>query len=106
MWDLFKNAEALLWAVPLLPLIGFLINGLFGRRMSLASSGGVASAAVVISFICALGLFIYHMNIGEREVIQSSAFTWMNTGGFSINFGLYLDRLSSLYMLIITGVGA
>ena len=106
MLDVFKNAEFLLWAVPLLPLIGFLINGLFGRRMSLASSGGIASAAVVMSFICALGLFIYHMNMDGKQVIETSAFTWLKAGGFSINFGLYLDRLSSLYMLIITGVGA
>lgn len=106
MINVFNNPELLLWAVPLMPLFGFLINGLFGKRMSVASSGGIAAAAVVISFLCALGLFVYHMNMLGKETVQSSAFTWMQVGGFKINFGLYLDRLSSVYMLIITGIGA
>jgi NADH-quinone oxidoreductase subunit L len=104
MGKLFTNSDFLLWAVPLLPLIGALINGMFGRRMSLASSGGLASAAVLLSFLCAVGLFVYKMQIDEVETVSSVAFTWMQADGFHINFGLYLDRLSSVYMLIITGV--
>ncbi|MCB9932450.1 MAG: NADH-quinone oxidoreductase subunit L [Planctomycetes bacterium] len=105
MLDLFKKPELLLWAVPLLPLVGFLINGLFGRRLNLAASGGVASASVIVSFLCAAGLFVYHMKQGSAA-ISSSAFTWMNTGGFHINFALLLDHLSCVYMLVITGVGS
>lgn len=106
MLDIFKHPQVLLWAVPLLPLIGFMINGLFGRRMSIASSGGIAAASVVISFVCAAVLFIYHMNMDGKDVIANAGFTWMQSGGFQVNFGLYLDRLSAVYMLIITGIGA
>ncbi len=106
MGELFSNPVALLWAIPLLPLAGFLINGLLGRRMSLAASGGIASLAVIGSFICAVALFAYHMAVDGRENVTSSAFTWIASGGFEVNFGLYLDRLSSIYVLIITGIGA
>ncbi len=106
MEKVFQNWQLLLWVVPLAPLLGFVLNGLFGKRMSAPSSGGIASAAVVISFISALTLFIYHMVNNGGDVYAHSAFTWMDVGGFKINFGLYLDRLSALYMLIITGVGS
>ncbi|MCA8913414.1 MAG: NADH-quinone oxidoreductase subunit L, partial [Planctomycetes bacterium] len=103
MGDLFNHPETLIWAVPLLPLLGFLINGLFGKRLSLASSGGIASAAVVCSFIIACGIFIYTLPRGD---VRSSSAVWMETGGFHINFRLLVDHLSGLYMLIITGVAS
>jgi len=104
--DLFANPSFLLWAVLLLPLLGAILNGAFGRRMSLASSGGIACASVLLSFVCACGLFGYHMMIDQNLSITTTAFTWMQAGGFRINFGLFVDRLSSIYMLIITGVAS
>ena len=105
MTDLFNfnNPASLIWAVPLLPLFGFLINGLFGKRLTLASSGGIASASVVGSFIIAVAIFIY--TLPHRDVI-SSGYVWMGTGGFEISFRLLIDHLSGLYMLIITGVAS
>ncbi|MEZ5991003.1 MAG: NADH-quinone oxidoreductase subunit L [Planctomycetota bacterium] len=105
MSDLFnyQNPAALIWAVPLLPLLGFLINGLFGKRLSLASSGGVASASVVGSFIIAASIFIY--TLPNHDVV-SNGYVWMGTGGFEIGFRLLVDHLSGLYMLIITGVAS
>ena len=96
-----KNKDLIVWAVPMLPLLGFLVNGIFGRRMSLASSGAVASGAVLCSFIVAVILFSMHVADGP---IVSAGFTWMDTGGFHIDFRLFVDRLSGLYMLVITGV--
>ena len=63
MLDLFsaQNKEWLIWAVPLLPLLGFLINGAFGRRLNLMGSGGIASASVVLSFVVSVvlvGLYV------------------------------------------------
>ena len=104
--DLFNNPKLLLWAVPLLPLFGFLINGLFGRRLNLAASGGVAATSVLLSFVCAVGLFVYHLDMHSSQAISSTAFTWMSVGNFHINFALLLDHLSSVYMLVITGVGS
>ncbi len=104
MLAIFDNPTALLWAIPLLPLLGFLLNGLFGRRMSLASSGGIAATSVLLSFVFAVLLFL-HQSSGN-DLIVSSAFTWMASGGFDVNFGLYLDRLSIIYVLVITGIGS
>ncbi|MCB9893863.1 MAG: NADH-quinone oxidoreductase subunit L [Planctomycetes bacterium] len=105
MGDLFnsENKELLIWAVPLLPLLGFLINGAFGRRMNLASSGGIASGAVVCSFIIAVYMFIQYV---PTAPIMSDGYTWMGTAGFRIDFRLLVDRLSGLYMLVITGVAS
>ncbi|MCC6464894.1 MAG: NADH-quinone oxidoreductase subunit L [Planctomycetes bacterium] len=106
MLHLFENKELLLWLVPLAPLFGFLINGFFGRRMNPTSSGGVASASVIVAFLAALSLFIYHMNGQEHDVVATSLFTWMDVAGLKVNMGLHLDRLSALYMLVITGVAS
>jgi len=101
---LFENHEFVLYLVALLPLFGFLINGFFGSRMSVASSGGIASGAVVTSFALAVLLFVFPLS--DNGVIHTTAVGWISTGGLNISLGLYLDHLSGLYMLIITGIGA
>ncbi|MBZ0137995.1 MAG: NADH-quinone oxidoreductase subunit L [Planctomycetes bacterium] len=105
MFDLFsaQNKEWLIWAVPLLPLVGFLVNGAFGRRLNVMGSGGVASASVVLSFVVSIVLVGMYVPDGA---ITSIGYSWLNTGGFSVDFRLYADRLSGLYMLIITGIGS
>jgi len=95
--------EAWLFAVPLLPLIGFLINGFFGRSLSPQSSGGIAAASVACSFLIAVGLFVGPL---QKDAVHAQSLGWMATAGLNINLGLYLDELSGLYMLIITGIGA
>ncbi|MBX3474784.1 MAG: NADH-quinone oxidoreductase subunit L [Planctomycetes bacterium] len=97
--------ETLLYLVALLPLIGFLINGFFGRSMSPTSSGGVAAGSVAASFLIAVGLFVGPLQKASIHA-HPEFLTWMATGGLKVNLGLYLDELSGLYMLIITGIGA
>ena len=102
----------LAWLVPLFPLIGFLINGLFGGQLKKAS-GPLATLMVFLSFGVAVMLF-QHVLSAPEDGKQSTVYLmpWLTSFGdptgvkdLQINFELLIDPLSALMMLIITGVG-
>lgn len=97
----------LIYLVPLLPLIGFFIVGLFGKKLKSESLvGGIASAAVGGAFVVAVSIFVSLLGHGPEErshVVR--LFTWMQAGNFSIDISYQVDQLSILYTLIITGIG-
>src|SRR5690349_1884516 len=91
------------WLVPLLPLIGFAINGLFGKRFSRKTVAGVGlffcGAAALWGWRVAAAFF-------QNPIAQEAHYgTWFTVGSFSIPYGIYLDRLSVLMMLVVTNVG-
>jgi NADH-quinone oxidoreductase subunit L len=91
------------WLVPLLPLIGFAINGLFGKRFSRKTV-----AAVGLFFCGAAALWAWRVAasfFGAPGVYEGHYGTWFTVGSFSIAYGVYLDQLSVLMMLIVTNVG-
>ncbi len=90
--------------IPLFPLLGFVINGFFGKKMSKGLSGAIASIAVLASFILAVLIFLEL----EHSEIKSHAvclFSWINSDTLKIPFEFLVDPLSSLFLLIITGIG-
>jgi NADH-quinone oxidoreductase subunit L len=90
--------------VPLFPLIGFLINGFFGKKMSKGLSGGIACVSVLASFVVSVLAFIeLHHSANKSHVIN--LFTWISADTLHINFDFLYDPLSSLFLLIITGIG-
>ena len=94
--------------IVLLPLLGFLINGLFGRKIKNESVvGGIGTLAVASSFVIALLIFfeMLGMPAEERKHIVT-VFQWINAGTFSVNVAYQVDQLSILMTLIITGVGS
>ncbi|MGM0739917.1 MAG: NADH-quinone oxidoreductase subunit L, partial [Bacteroidota bacterium] len=96
------------WIV-LIPLAGFLFNGLLGLasesfRAMKPLIGGVATLAVFIPFLLALWLF-FQMS-GDSEAATVSLFTWVEAGNFTTDIGYRLDQLSLLMTLVVTGVGA
>src|SRR5215831_714473 len=97
-----STIERLVWLVPLFPLIGFLINGLFRRQLSKPLVSFVGCGTVLVSFIISILLFL-EVRKGNTQV--STLFNFMQTGDFKIPFALQVDQLSSLFLLIITGVG-
>jgi len=92
--------------VPLLPLLGFLIIALSGKKMIPGFAGFIACSALFLSFAGAVYLFIQLISItnGER-VIAVNLFKWISTGSFSASMSFLIDPLSIIFMLIITGVG-
>jgi NADH-quinone oxidoreductase subunit L len=99
--------STLLPFVLLLPLVGFLINGLFGKRIgSEKAIGFIGSAMVGISFI--LGVVMFTEMIGMPEGSRRTfveLLPWISAGQFSVAFSYQIDQLSIIFLLIITGIG-
>ena len=92
--------------VPLLPLLGFLIIGLGGRKLHQGVTVAVACGSILIAFIIAVVLFFNLSNLpADARSISVTLFDWISAGRFSASLGFLVDPLSSLMLLIITGVG-
>lgn len=97
----------LIYLTVLLPLLGFLVNGLFGRKIKNEKVIGIiGSATVGISFLVVLGVFIQTLGLPTEERSNTvELFTWLNVGGLHIKFSYLVDQLSLTMSLIVTGVG-
>ncbi|HMK37676.1 MAG TPA: NADH-quinone oxidoreductase subunit L [Desulfomonilaceae bacterium] len=96
----------LVWLIPVFPLIGFLINGLLGKRFPERTIGWIGSAAVGASFVVALLIFLELLGMppGSRSV-QKVVYTWMLSGDLNIPIGFLMDPLSMVMMMVVSGVG-
>jgi NADH-quinone oxidoreductase subunit L len=100
-------ASQLIGFAVFLPLAGFVLNGLAGRRLrNEALIGAIGSAAVGIGFAIACAIFIELLGspAGERTRIVDLA-PWISAGGLQVSFAYQIDELSVLMMLVVTGVG-
>ena len=97
-----NNIFKLIWLIPVLPLIGFLINGLGRKSLSKKTSGILASAVILGSFILSLLTFI-QVNQGVTSSVH--LFNFIHLNSLKIAFDFKIDQLSVLFLLIITGVG-
>ena len=94
----------LLWLVPLLPFCGFLLNGVLGRKLPRAAVSSIALLFTAIPF--ALVLWLAAAMTGQGvESIQAVSAPWMQVTGLTVNFGLYVDHLTLIMLLVVTGVG-
>lgn len=91
--------------VPLFPLLGFLINGFFGKKISKGLSGTVATLSVAASFVLSLLIF-FELEHSAVKSIPVEAFSWINSDTLKIPFEFLVDPLSALFLLIITGIGS
>jgi NADH-quinone oxidoreductase subunit L len=92
-----------LWLIPLFPLAGFVLNGLLGKRLSkpLVSLIAVGSVAASFAFVLALLGKVYPLTVPYSD----HYFTWIQSGSLSIGCDLVVDRLTSIMLLVVTGVG-
>ncbi len=92
-----------LWLIPFFPLIGFLLNGLFGRRFSKTAINVIGVGSVALSFAYVLFVLtrLYPLNTAYSE----HYFTWIQSGFLNIGFDLFVDRLTTVMLLVVTGVG-
>ncbi len=93
-----------LYLIILLPLAGFLINSFVGKSLSKNISGIIGSASILASFILSCVFFLGFIN-GNQQKIDINVFDWISFGYFNISFGLLLDQLSIIWLMVITGVG-
>jgi NADH-quinone oxidoreductase subunit L len=95
----------LIW-IPLLPLLGFLINTFIGRRLPKAVSGVVASGAMLAAFGVSVAQVATLMGQPpEGRELTQTVFTWIASGDFQVPLTLRLDPLSALMILVVTGIG-
>lgn len=97
--------ESYLWLIPLIPFIGFLINGLGRKVLSNALVGFIGNAAVLTSFILSVVVFMNVPSGADAAPIIVKYFDIINLPTIKIPFAFQIDALTSLFLLIITGVG-
>ena len=93
--------------IPLFPLIGFVIVAFFGKRIKNEKLiGGIASSAILASFITAVMVFVGLVNRApEDRTVIVKVYSWIATGSFNVDVAYQFDQLSILFTLIITGIG-
>jgi NADH-quinone oxidoreductase subunit L len=97
----------LIFLTVLLPFLGFIINGLLGRKIKNEKIIGIiGSGTIGISFLIVLGAFFQTLAlpVDKRQTIVN-LFTWLQAGGLKVNIAFQVDQLSLVMALIVTGVG-
>lgn len=94
----------LVWLIPTLPLLGFIINGLGYKSLSKSLASIIGSTAILGSFIIAVTLFLGLIN-SSIPTTTINFYDFITVGSFNISFSFLIDELSVFMMLIITGVG-
>ncbi len=93
----------LVYLVPLFPLLGFLINGLGWKKIPKSAGGIIGSLAVLASLVISIGIFFEVRTAAAPVTI--TLFNFIQSGKLQIPFAFQVDALSSLFLLIITGIG-
>lgn len=97
----------LVWLIPALPLTGFVLILLFGRRLGEPLAGIVATLMAASSFLVTVG--VYFALLGHASEERShvvTLFSWLPVGSLKVNMALLADPLSITMALFITGIGS
>ena len=90
----------------LFPIIGTAINGLFGKRLKKETVGYVACGSIGLSFFISVLVFCGLLLLPpDARLFEKQLFSWIESGSFKAAAGLQVDPLSSLMILVVTGVG-
>ena len=95
--------EQLVKLIPLFPLISFAIIGLMNRRLNKQLVAVLACVGVLLSFIDSVLIFQNQMQ--GFHPIEVKVFDWIVAGNFNASFAFLVDPLSSIFLMVITGVG-
>jgi len=99
------NQSLHLWLIPLLPFAGFLLNGLFGRRLPKV----LVTTIALLAPLAALGLVLNAALAATSGLAfpytETCPIGWINAGTLHIDFSFVLDQLSLVMLLVVTGVG-
>jgi NADH-quinone oxidoreductase subunit L len=92
-----------LWLIPVLPLVGAAINGLVGRRFTRQTVAAVGLGFCGAAFVLALGVAARFPALVKPHI--ETVAPWIRAGSFQADFAFYLDQLSLVMLLVVTGVG-
>jgi NADH-quinone oxidoreductase subunit L len=95
----------LLWWIPLLPFIGFILNGTLGRRLPRAGVTAIALLFTALPACIVAWLDATMLSAGAPEVIQVVSQPWIAVSGFHVEFAFSVDHLTLIMLSVVTGVG-
>jgi NADH-quinone oxidoreductase subunit L len=97
----------LIYLTVLLPLLGFLFNGILGPKIKNEKIIGiVGSGAIGVSFVIVVGAFFETLSLPvDQRLNIVTLFQWIAVAGLNISFSYQVDQLSLVMSLIVTGVG-
>jgi NADH-quinone oxidoreductase subunit L len=95
------DMQTLYLLVPLAPLAGAIVAGLFGRVIGRAASHWVTILSVALSFVLSLVIF---QDVQQGHTFNGSVYTWLTSGDTRFEVGFLIDRLTVLMMLVVTFV--
>ncbi|WP_235925553.1 NADH-quinone oxidoreductase subunit L [Pontibacter burrus] len=90
--------------IPLLPLIGFIVNGLGNRKLAKGMVSLIGCGTVLASFLISIYLFVDFTANGSRPYTVDF-YNWISVGEMQIGFAFLIDQLTLLMMLMVTGIG-
>jgi NADH-quinone oxidoreductase subunit L len=93
----------MLWLIPAIPLGGFLINGLFGRKLPKMVVSSVAIGASLLSFLWSMYVLRMLQPLDTPHI--EHYFTWIQSGEFRVGADFAVDKLTDIMLMVITGVG-
>ena len=96
--------------IVLLPLAGFVLNGLLATRLGGNLLGRKFVTAIgcgmpILSFVVAVSCFL-DLQASGRVALVEPAYTWADVAGRTFDIAFYFDRLAAVMVLIVTGVGS
>ncbi|HYL61544.1 MAG TPA: NADH-quinone oxidoreductase subunit L [Candidatus Methylomirabilis sp.] len=95
-----------LWIIPLLPLLGSAINGIFGAKWPNKIVNSVALGSTGLSFAIALEAVREFTQLSPEQIpYVKQFFTWIAAGNFRAGFDLQIDQLTVVMLMVVTGVG-
>ncbi len=94
----------LVWLIPVLPLAGFLLTGLFRNYLSKGLTGVIGCGTILAAFVLSVLIFL-EVRQPTFEPVIVNLFDFITVGNLHIPFAFQVDQLSVLFLLIITGVG-
>ncbi len=95
----------MVWLIPLLPLIGFLLNGLLGRRLGDKAVGIIGSGVMLLSFAVSGYLLLNYLGLHQIGAeFHSTLFNWISVADLQLSVSFQIDSLSLMMVVMITGV--
>src|ERR1043165_7663008 len=97
-----QNVLQIAWLVPFFPMLGFLITGLGRNYLPKRMVAITGCGSILASLVVSIWVFLQVKN-GNTHVAEY--FNFISAGSMKISFSFQIDQLSSLFLLIITGIG-
>lgn len=94
-----------LWLIPALPLVGFLLNAIFGSRLGKKFVTWVGCGSVGLATVYAMWVVLHYLTHFYGATLNYDFFTWISVADLKVSFAFQIDPLSVLMLFFVTFVG-